>query len=129
LVVNESLVREMKTGAIIVDVSIDQGGCFETSRPTTHSNPVFIKHNVTHYCVPNISSRVPHTASYAMSNHFGPMLLRAGESGGLDALLKQDSGLRKGVYMYNGNSSNLYISQLYKLPFQDIELLMAALRP
>ena len=129
LVVHEPLIKQMKTGSVIVDVSIDQGGCFETSRPTTHSNPVFIKHNVTHYCVPNICSRVPHTASYALSNHFGPMLLRAGDAGGIEGLIKAEPGFRKGVYMYSGSTTNLYISNLFKVPYQDIDLLMATYRP
>lgn len=126
MVVSESMVSRMKAGAVIVDVSIDQGGCFETSRLTTHSNPVFKKYDVIHYCVPNIGSRVPRTASKAFSNVFTPLLLKASELGGFDNLLRQDFPIRQGVYLYNGILTNQQISDYYNLPFKDIELLMAA---
>jgi len=116
----------MKYGSVIVDVSIDQGGCVETSRVTTHDQPVFKKYDVIHYCVPNIASKVPHTASYALSNFFAPVLLNIGEAGGIENLLKSDNGIRAGIYMYNGSITKKYISEQFHLPFQDIELLMAA---
>ncbi len=125
-IVTEDMVRQMKYGSVIIDVSIDQGGCFETSHITNHSNPVFKKYDVTHYCVPNIPSKVPHTASYALSNFFAPIILKIGEQGGVENMLKNDSGVRKGVYLYNGILTNKYISEYFQLPFQDIELLMAA---
>jgi alanine dehydrogenase len=118
----------MKEGAIIVDVSIDQGGCVETSHITTHSDPVFIKHGVTHYCVPNIASRVPQTASVAISNFFAPVLLKAGELGGLDRLWEADYFFRQGVYLFNGILVSKFISDYYDLPSQDIDLLMAAFK-
>lgn len=127
LIISE-MIRHMKEGSIIIDVSIDQGGCFETSRPTTHSNPVFKEHGVTHYCVPNIASRVPHTASRALSNIFVPLLLDVSSEGGIDALIKKDYGVRQGVYLFNGTITNLLTSKTFNLPFQDIELLMAAFR-
>mgnify|MGYP001826014735 CR=1 FL=1 len=127
-IVNEETVRQMKQGSVVIDVSIDQGGCFETSKLTTHKNPVYKVHDVTHYCIPNIASSVPHTASYALSNFFAPVLLSIGEEGGIDNLLKRDFGLCKGTYLYNGILTNKYISDLFQLPFQDIELLMAAFR-
>ena len=80
-IVSEEMVMQMKSHSVIIDVSIDQGGCFETSYVTNHTNPVFIKHGVIHYCVPNIASRVPHTASYALSNIFAPILMNIGEAG------------------------------------------------
>lgn len=126
IIVNEEMVGHMKKGSVIVDVSIDQGGCFETSTPTTHSDPVFKKFGVTHYCVPNIASRVPNTASYAFSNFFAPVLLNMGEEGGADNLLKRDPGVRQGVILYNGTLTNQYIGELFRLPYQDIDLLMAA---
>jgi alanine dehydrogenase len=125
-VVSEDMVKQMQEGSVIVDVSISQGGCFETSRITNHSNPVYKKHGVTHYCVPNIASRVPHTASYALSNFFAPMILTIGEEGGIDNLLKKNSGIRQSVYLYNGILTNKYISDMFNIPFQDINLLMAA---
>lgn len=126
IVVTEQMVMEMKHGAVIIDVSIDMGGCIETSHVTNHSDPVFRKHDVTHYCVPNIASKVPHTASYALSNFFAPILLGLGEEGGIENKLKSDFGVRQGVYLYNGILTNKYIGEYYKIPYQDIELLMAA---
>ncbi len=126
--VTEEQVQQMKKGAIIVDVSIDQGGCFETSKPTTHNNPVFQKHGITHYCVANIASRVAQTASYALSNFFTNILLEMGEAGGVENLLIHDSGLRKGVYIYNGILTNEHIGNYHNISFQDIDLLMAAFR-
>lgn len=126
VVVSEDMVTQMKYGSVIIDVSIDQGGCIETSRVTNHAEPVFIKHDVTHYCVPNIASKVPHTASYAFSNFFAPVLLNIGECGGIVNLLKGDSGIRQGVYLFNGTLTNQYIGEYFQLPYQDIELLMAA---
>ncbi len=126
IVVSEEMVSEMRYGSVIVDVSIDQGGCFETSRVTTHAHPAFKKHGVTHYCVPNIASRVPHTASYALSNFFAPVLMAIGEEGGIDYVLKRDPGLRQGTYLLNGTLTNQYIGEFFQLPYQDIDLLMAA---
>ncbi len=126
VLVNEDMVNQMKYGSVIVDVSIDQGGCIETSRPTTHSEPVFQKSGVTHYCVPNIAARVPHTASYAFSNFFAPVLLTIGEEGGVEQMLKRDPGVRQGVYLYNGTLTNQYIGEFFRIPYQDIDLLMAA---
>lgn len=126
--ITAEMIRQMKEDSIIIDVSIDQGGCFESSKPTTHSSPVFKEHGVTHYCVPNIASRVPHTASQALNNIFVPVLLDICSEGGIEALIKRDWGIRQGVYLYNGTVTNLPISKLFKLPFQDIELLMAAFR-
>ena len=128
IIVTEEMVSQMKEGAIIVDVSIDQGGCVETSHITTHSDPVFIKHGVTHYCVPNIASRVPQTASVAISNFFAPVLLKAGELGGLDRLWEADYFFRQGVYLFNGILVSKFISDYYDLPSQDIDLLMAAFK-
>jgi alanine dehydrogenase len=80
-VVSEEMIEGMKAGSVVVDVSIDQGGCFETSRVTNHIDPTFIKHGVVHYCVPNITSRVPRTASVAISNILTPILLHAASQG------------------------------------------------
>jgi alanine dehydrogenase len=124
--ITEEMVQEMKEGSVIIDVSIDQGGCFETARPTTHKNPVYKVHGVIHYCVPNIPSRVPHTASEALNNIFVPILLQVGTDGGIENFLKIDHGVRQGVYLYNGTITNPLISKYFNLPFQDIDLLMAA---
>ena len=126
VIVTEEMVRQMKPGAVIIDVSIDQGGCVETSRITTHQNPVFKKYDVIHYCVPNIASQAPHTASYALSNFFTPVMLSIGEAGGVDNLIRNDRGLCKGAYLFKGIITNLAVSEQFDLPFQDIDLLLAA---
>jgi alanine dehydrogenase len=126
ILVTEEMVSQMKFGSVIIDVSIDQGGCIETSRVTNHAEPAFQKHGITHYCVPNIASKVPHTASYAFSNFFAPILLGIGENGGIVNMLKMDGGVRQGVYIFNGTLTNQFIGQSFNLPSQDIELLMAA---
>lgn len=124
MVVTEQMVTDMKVGSVIVDVSIDQGGCFETSHVTNHSEPVFRKHGVTHYCVPNIASRVSRTASIAFSNIFTPILQKAGEAGGFQKLIKKDIYLRNGVYIYKGVLTNKYLGETYNIPYNDIELLI-----
>lgn len=126
VIISEEMVRGMKPGAVIIDVSIDQGGCVETSRITTHQNPVFKKYDIIHYCVPNIASQVPHTASYALSNFFTPVMLSIGEEGGIDNLIRTDRGICKGVYIYKGILTSKQISDMFNLPFQDIDLLLAA---
>lgn len=128
IIVTEDMVMQMKYGSVIIDVSIDQGGCFETSEITNHNNPVFKKFDITHYCVPNIASSVPHTASYALSNFFTPILLRIGEIGGIENMIKTDYVLRQGVYFFNGTLTKPYIGEYFTLPSQDIELLLAAMR-
>ncbi|MGB3949243.1 MAG: alanine dehydrogenase [Bacteroidia bacterium] len=124
LVVTSEMVSEMKTGSVIIDVSIDQGGCFETSEVTNHSKPVFRKYGVVHYCVPNIASRVSRTASYALSTIFAPILINIGEEGGVKNMLRRDEGVRNGVYMYNGVLTSSALGQMFKLPHKDINLLM-----
>jgi alanine dehydrogenase len=124
--VTEEMVQQMKGGAIVIDVSIDQGGCFETSEITNHKNPVFVKYGVTHYCVPNIASRVPRTAAHALSNLLAPILLKIGEEGGINNILRTDLGVRNGVYLFNGISTNRYISEHFHLPHKDIDLLISA---
>jgi len=126
--ITEEMVSNMESGSIIVDVSIDQGGCFETSKVTTHENPIYTSHGITHYCVPNIASCVPNTASFSLSNILAPMLLRISNFGGIERMLKHDTGFRKGVYIYNGALTNNYIGDMFGLPSRDLELLMAAFR-
>lgn len=126
--ITEDMVSQMRAGSVIVDVSIDQGGCFETSKVTSHQSPVYQLHGVTHYCVPNIASRVPYTASYSLSNFLTPLLLNISDTGGVDEFLKRDASFGKGVYIYYGSMTNKHICDLYDLPFRDLELLMAAFR-
>ncbi|MEI6817189.1 MAG: alanine dehydrogenase [Bacteroidota bacterium] len=126
VVVTDEMVHKMRSGAVIVDVSIDVGGCFETSVVTNHTQPTFTKYGVIHYCVPNIASRVARTASYALSNVFTPLLLNMAEAGGLEQCIWDDAGLRHGVYLYRGAATNKHIAEKFKLPFKDIDLLRAA---
>jgi alanine dehydrogenase len=125
-VVTEEMVKEMKKGAVIIDISIDQGGCIETSECRTQKDPSFIKHGVVHYCVPNLPSRVARTASIAISNVFLPLLIQMGESGGITPFLKGNTGVRNGVYIFNGILTNEFIGEHFGIPSKDIELLMAA---
>lgn len=126
IIITEDMVMEMKPGSVVIDVSIDQGGCIETSEMTSHDRPVFTKHEVTHYCVPNIASRVARTASLAISNIFTPILLEAGDVGGVDELIYRKQWLQKGVYSYNGTLTNLDLSKRFNLAYKDLRLFMAA---
>lgn len=127
-VVSEEMVQNMKPGSVVVDVSIDQGGCFETSRVTNHNKPTFVKHGVTHYCVPNIASRVPRTASFALSNIFSPILLSMGDSGGCHDLILNDFGFRGGVYIYKGILTSEILGKAFDLKFKDLDLLMMGIK-
>lgn len=126
IVISEDQVKLMKRGSVIVDLSIDRGGCFETSEVRNHDDPAFEKHGVIHYCVPNITARVARTSSIAISNVFAPLLSEIGDAGGIKQYLKEDAGLRHGVYIYNGILTNSYLGSLYGIPSRDINLLMAA---
>lgn len=125
-VVTREMVAQMKTGSVIVDISIDQGGCFETSRMTNHDDPVYTEDGVIHYCVPNIASRVSRTASSALSNIFASLLLNIGDKGGLTNVIRQHGGLRNGVYLFNGTLTNEIIGEAFDLPYKDLDLLIAA---
>jgi len=124
VVVDESMVEQMKDGAVVIDVSIDNGGCFETSEITTHSKPTVVKHGVIHYCVPNIPSRYSRTASVSISNIFTPYLLNIGEMGGIENAARFDKSLQKGMYFYHGILTNKHIADWFNLPFTDINLLI-----
>lgn len=127
-VVTEEMIMNMKPGSVLIDVSIDQGGCFETSRVTTHNNPTFVKHDVIHYCVPNIASRVSRTASFALSNIFSPILVNMGEMGGCKEFIARDSGFRAGVYIYKGTLTSEVLGKVFDLRFKDIELLLMGMK-
>lgn len=125
--VSDDMVQCMKQGSVIIDVSIDQGGCFETSEVTNHEFPVFEKYGVIHYCVPNIASRVSQTASIALNNIFAPLMLNVGREAGIDNLIKMDEGVRHGVYLYKGMMTNKFLSDTYGIPFKDLDLLISAI--
>ncbi|MBJ2174553.1 alanine dehydrogenase [Aureibaculum sp. A20] len=124
ILVSDDMVQIMKDGAIIVDVSIDSGGCFETSEVTTHDNPTFVKHGVIHYAVPNIPSRYSRTASLSISNIFTPYLLEIGDEGGIENAARFDKSLQRGMYFYHGILTNRAVADWFSLPYNDINLLV-----
>ena len=124
VVVTEDMVEKMKNGAVIIDVSIDTGGCFETTEITSHDQPTKIKHGVIHYGVPNIPARYPKTASISISNIFTPYLLNMAESGGLENAIRFDSGLKNGLYFYRGILTNKAVADWFGLPYSDLNILL-----
>ncbi len=124
VVVSEAMVELMKKGSVIVDVSIDTGGCFETSEVTTHEKPTYINHDVIHYCVPNIPSRYSKTASLSISNIITPFLLQIAEDGGIEKAIRYNIGLKNGVYTYHGILSNKAIGEWFNLNYSDINLIV-----
>lgn len=124
VMVNEAMVELMKQGAVIIDVSIDMGGCFETSELTTHDQPTFEKHGVIHYCVPNIPARYSRTSSVSLSNIFTPYLLQIAEAGGLENAIRQNMGLKNGLYVYHGVITNKSVSNWFDLDASDLNLLI-----
>ncbi|WP_298952677.1 alanine dehydrogenase [uncultured Nonlabens sp.] len=124
VVVSQPMVENMKKGAIIIDVSIDMGGCFETSEITSHAQPTFNKLGVTHYCVPNIPARYSKTASIALSNIFTPYILNMANDGGIEHAIRMDKGLKCGIYLYHGIVTNKSVGEWYNLPFSDVNLLI-----
>ncbi|MEX1202668.1 MAG: alanine dehydrogenase [Ferruginibacter sp.] len=128
IVVSEEMVSNMRSGTVIVDVSIDHGGCFETSKVTTHKQPVFKKFDVIHYCVPNIPSGFARTASQAISNVLMPLLLETAEDGGIDSLIWHKINIRTGIYLFKGSLTNFYLSERFDLKYTDLNLLIASRR-
>jgi alanine dehydrogenase len=128
IVVTEEMVSSMRTGSVIIDVSIDRGGCFETSEITSHESPVYLKYGVIHYCVPNIPSGFARTASQAISNVLMPLLLEAGEDGGFEHMVWHQIHLRSGIYMFKGALTNFYLSERFNLKYTDLNLLIASQR-
>lgn len=127
-IISEATVSKMKPNSVIIDVSIDQGGCFETSEVTNHTHPVFRKYDVIHYCVPNIASRVARTATYALTNIFAPILVDIGEHGGLKNVIWQNTGVRNAVYIYQGHLTNKHIGDRFNMPCKDLDLLIVSHR-
>ena len=125
-IVTEATVSHMKPNSVVIDVSIDQGGCFETSEVTNHTHPVFRKYDVIHYCVPNIASRVARTATYALTNIFTPILLDIGEQGSLKNVIWQKSGLREAVYIYQGQLTNKHMGERFSIACKELDLLIVS---
>jgi len=126
VVVSEPMVSSMKEGAVIIDVSIDKGGCFETSRMTSHENPTFVHHDVIHYCVPNIASSVSGTASQALSNILAPFILGVVSDGGLVPSIRSSNIVKSGIYMYKGVITHQGIAEERGLSYKELDLLLAA---
>ena len=124
VVVTEEMVGKMKNGAVIIDVSVDMGGCFETTEITSHDQPTKMKHGVIHYGVPNIPARYPKTASISISNIFTPYLLNIAETGGLENAIRFDSGLKNGLYFYRGILTNKAVANWFSLPYSDLNILL-----
>ncbi len=127
MVVTEHMVEKMQAGSVIIDVSIDNGGCFETSSLTSHEEPTFVKHDVIHYCVPNMASGVSRTASTAISNILMPLILSCTESvGGADQIIQHKPGLLSATYMYKGRLSSLVLSKKFDIKYTDLSLILSS---
>jgi alanine dehydrogenase len=117
--VSRALVAKMKPGSVIVDVAVDQGGCIETTRPTTHSDPVYMVDGVLHYCVANMPGIVPRTSTYALTNVTLPYLLKLASSG-VDAAVRADAGLAKGVNLFQGKVTCRGVAEAHGLRFDPL---------
>jgi len=126
ILVTEDMVSNMKEGSVIIDVSIDQGGCFETSELTTIENPTFVKHGVIHYCVPNIAAQVARTSSIAVSNIVTPIIVNIGETLNIEQLLFKSQGIRNGCYAFKGHITNEYLARRFELKYTNLELILAS---
>jgi len=123
-IISEDMVKRMKNGSVIIDVSIDQGGCCETSTITNHESPIFIKHGVIHYCVPNIASRVSRSASISISNILCSIINEISFEGGLENSIIKYEYLRSGVYTFNSMLTNQIISNKFSYNFKDLNLIL-----
>ena len=119
-VISEDMVLKMKKGAIIIDVSIDTGGTFQTSELTSHDKSTFVKHDVIHYCVPNIPSRYSRTSSLCLSNVITPYLVKSVKFGSFENFIRNNNSFKKGVYLYNGLSTKMVLSQILDIKYNDI---------
>lgn len=128
IVVTDEMVSKMRPGSVIVDVSIDHGGCFETSKITTHAKPVFHKYDVIHYCVPNIPSGFARTASQSISNVLMPLMLEMADDGGFENMVWYKINIRSGIYLFKGALTNFHLSQRFDLKYTDLNLLIASRR-
>ena len=117
----------MPIGSVIIDISIDSGGCFETSEITSHRAPTFVKHDVLHFCVPNMNSAVGNTSSIAMSNIVGPLLQQLSDNGGVQDSLHYDLNIRAGLYLYRGLLTKRHLGEHFDLPYSSDALLFGNL--
>lgn len=126
MLVTREMVANMRPGAVVVDLVTDQGGCIETSRPTSFSEPTFVEQGVIHYCVPNMPSNAARTATYALTNVLVPYLLDVGEAGSINDALWTNTSLRNGTYVYRRHLTKKSLAALFGMPHRDIELLIAS---
>ena len=124
--ITEEMIKTMKKGAVVIDLSIDRGGCIETTECRTLRDPVYEKHGVIHFSAYNLPSRVARTASIALSNIFNPLFQNIAETGGIIQLLKNDRGIRSGVYLFNGILTNETLAQKFGAISKDLDLLISA---
>ena len=124
--ITEDMVRMMKKGSVIIDLSIDRGGCIETTECRAMKDPVYEKHGVIHFSAWNLPSRVARTASIALSNIFTPLLQNIADTGSVTQFLKNDTGLRNGAYLYNGILTNETLGQKFGILSKDLDLLLSA---
>ena len=117
------MLKEMTKGTVLVDVAVDQGGCFETCVPTTHKNPTFIKDDIVHYCVANIPGAVPKTSTQALNNVTLPYVKLIASKGWKEAS-KQNKGLSKGLNIINGSIVYKSISSTFNLPYIELETIL-----
>lgn len=122
-VLSEDVISKMKPDSVLIDTCMDRGGCFETSEITTHQNPIFRKHEVIHYCVPNIPSRVARTATYSLTNILTPLMLNMGERGGINGLIWSDQSTRAAIYLYNGALTSKDMAERFGLSAKDLNLI------
>ncbi len=122
--VTESMVQTMKKGSVIIDVSIDQGGCVATSRPTRLDDPIFVQHGVVHYCVPNMASSVSRTATIALTNALLPYVREVADLG-IRRAVQADPGFAKGVCVFDGKCTNSPIAKVFNLQWQDLSQMIA----
>jgi alanine dehydrogenase len=118
------MLKRMKPGSVIVDVAIDQGGCAETSRPTTHAAPIFVEDGIVHYCVTNIPGAVAITSTYGLTNATLPFILELAHRGITRSLLKSNPGLSKGINLFRGKVVYRSLAQALDLPYTPIERLL-----
>jgi alanine dehydrogenase len=121
--VTEGMIKAMKPGSVVIDVSIDQGGCIETSRPTTIADPTFIVHDVVHYCVPNMTANVARTASRALANAALPYLMELAARG-LEPTLRENPDMADGVYLYRGRMVNPRVAETHAIPAAPLATLL-----
>jgi len=126
MLVSREMVASMRAGSVIVDLVTDQGGCIETSRPTSFSDPTFVEEGVLHYCVPNMPSNAARTATFALTNVLVPYVMDIGESGSINDALWTNTSLRAGTYVYRRHLTKKSLAALFGMPHRDIELLIAS---